>query len=80
MSDQLLRLKTLQAYGAEREHVFPSKTSLAWFLRRHKPALIQAGALLMITGRWFVDPEKFDDYVISEGRSAAARHDPESGE
>jgi hypothetical protein len=29
----------------------------------------------MITGRWFVDPEKFDDYVMSEGRSAAARHD-----
>ncbi|MFL6694246.1 MAG: hypothetical protein ACJ8GO_14950, partial [Ramlibacter sp.] len=68
-------------YGAEREHVFPSKTSLIWFLRQHKAALVDARALLMLSGRWFVDPEKFDEYVLAEGtRAAGARHLRESGE
>lgn len=80
MSDDLFRLKALQEYGAQREHVLPSKTSLAWFVRQHKEALIDAGALLMISGRWFVDPEKFDSYVLREGsRAANARASREFG-
>lgn len=80
MNDELLRLKTLQEYGAERLHVFPSKTSMDWFVRQQKKALIEAGALLMISGRWFVNAEKFDQYVLSEGARAASargRSDPD---
>ena len=71
MSEQLLRLKPLQDYGAKRVHVFPSKTSMDWFLRQHKQSLIKGGALFMICTRWFVDPERFDAYVLDEGRRAA---------
>jgi hypothetical protein len=34
--------------------------------------LIEAGALLMITGRWLVDPELFDRSVLEEGKRTAA--------
>lgn len=74
MADDLLRLRTLDEYGADRVQVFPSKTSMTWFVRKHKQNLVAAGALLMIAGRWFVDPEKFDAFVLTEGaRAAAAR-------
>jgi hypothetical protein len=72
MSGDLLRLRALQDYAAERVHVFPSKTSMQWFVRQHKEILIRKGALLMISGRWFVDPEKFDSYILSEGNRAAS--------
>ena len=72
MSGDLLRLKALQEYAAERAHVFPSKTSMQWFVRQHKETLITVGALLMISGRWFVDPEKFDSYILAEGNRAAS--------
>jgi hypothetical protein len=74
MAQQLLGLLTLQEYGAKRGNVFPSKTSMAWFVRQHKEALVRSGALLMITGRWFVDAERFDAYVLSEGSRAALAH------
>lgn len=72
MSGNLSGLKTLQDYGSEREHIFPSKTSLSWFVRRHKTELVDAGALLMIAGRWYVDPDKFDSYVLAAASKAAA--------
>jgi hypothetical protein len=72
MSGDLLRLRALQEYAAERAHVFPSKTSMQWFVRQHKETLISTGALLMISGRWFVDPKKFDSYILSEGNRAAS--------
>lgn len=79
MSDQLRELKPLHENGAERALVFPSKTSLDWILRQHKHHLVDAGALLMIAGRWSVLPEKFDGYVLEEGRRAAtARSSRES--
>jgi hypothetical protein len=73
MVSQLLALQLLHEYGAERMHVFPSRTSMTRFLRRHKSPLIEAGALVMICGRWFVEAEKFDCYVLAEGCRAAVR-------
>jgi hypothetical protein len=74
MAHALLGLLALQEYGAKRCNVFPSKTSMAWFVRQHKEALVSSGALLMITGRWFVDADRFDTYVLSEGGRAAVAH------
>lgn len=74
MQHNLSELVKLPDYGGSRQHVFPSRHSLDWFLRNHKPGLIQAGALLMVTGQWFVIPERFDAYVVEAGSKAAQRH------
>jgi hypothetical protein len=45
-----------------------------WFLRKHREALVERGALLLLTGRWFVSPNKFDGFMEELGsRSAYAR-------
>lgn len=70
----MLRLVGLHEYGVSREHVFPSRTSMDWFLRKNKPALVAEGAL--INDRWSVVrcPCQVDAYVLAEGsRAAAAR-------
>lgn len=72
MADDLFQLEPLDCYASARSHVFPSKTSMTWFIRRRRTGLIAAGALLMIAGRWFVHPGKFDAYVLEEGSRAAA--------
>lgn len=40
MAPQVLELLTLEQYGTERVHLFPSKTSMTWFLRKHKQGLV----------------------------------------
>ncbi|WP_427914830.1 hypothetical protein ACPWT1_07935 [Ramlibacter sp. MMS24-I3-19] len=79
MADDLSRLLLLDEYGATRTNVFPSKTSMTWFLRRHRSDLIASGALLMLAGRWFVHPDKFDAYVLDEGFRAAAKRGRDHG-
>ena len=71
-----LPLQPLSDYAVARTHVFPSKTSMTWFVRQHRDALIREGALLMISGRWFVHPDKFDSYVPAEGTRAARARTP----
>ena len=60
-------------YAQERRHLFPSDESIRWFLRQHKPELVEAGALLMVAGRWMADPSRFDAKVIEIGRRLAQR-------
>lgn len=68
-------LMGLVDYGEKRSHLFPSVTSLAWFVRQNKEQLIERSALLMIAGRWFVSPAIFDSYILEAGKEAAiARH------
>lgn len=74
MEDTITALSELQSvnkYRQEREHLFPSSGSLAWYIRQHKPALIKAGALLLIRGAWQVHAKAFDAYVLSTGASEA---------
>jgi hypothetical protein len=71
--NDLLQLRPLKEYGNDRAHVFPSPTSMTWFVRKHRQELIAGGALLMIAGRWYVNPEKFDGFVLEEGARAAAK-------
>jgi hypothetical protein len=70
----VMKLLLLANYREQREHVFPSKSSLDWFLRKHRAALVRAGALLLLTGRWFVDAPRFDAYLVEHGACTAAAH------
>jgi hypothetical protein len=73
MQQPLSELVKLPEYREGRQHIFPGKHSLEWFLRQHKPGLIEAGAMLMLTGQWFVVPKQFDAYVAEVGKKAAQR-------
>jgi hypothetical protein len=75
--ENLIRLSD---YHQFRQHIFPSATSLHWFLRKHKEHLVQHGALLMLNGRWLASPDKFDAYLAKVGTLAATRQLTSSGE
>ena len=66
-------LVTVTEYRQLRERIFPSDGPLQWYLRQQRKALIESGALLLIAGRHFIHPEKFDACVISAGQVAAQR-------
>ena len=71
---EVASLVQLCEYREQRQHIFPSQSSLDWFLRKHRKGLVESGALLMLTGRWFVDPFSFDAYMVSAGGMAALSH------
>ena len=58
-------------YRAARGKIFPTECSFGWYIRQRKDALIEAGAMLMIAGRWFVDPDVFDAFVVTYGKNEA---------
>ena len=74
MSTRVAQLALPSEYRELRQHIFPSQASLDWYLRKNRSGLVQHGALLILTGRWFVDPEKFDVFVVETGSSAAKAH------
>ena len=67
-------LRRLTEYQERRKHVFRSMGAADWFVRQHKAALIEAGALVMLTGQWHVHEELFDAVVMRVGMDAAKRH------
>jgi hypothetical protein len=52
-----------KSFQALRANIFPSEPSIRWFVRRHKAALVKAGALVMLRGRWHVDPSAWDSVL-----------------
>lgn len=64
---------SLADYRKSREHVFPSATALEWFVRKHRPHLIEAGALVMWRGQWFARPAQFDAFVLDVMKADALR-------
>ena len=69
-SSPLSRLMSLEAYRAGREHIYPSDTSLRWFIRVQRGRLLAKSALLVLNGRLMVDPDSFDQAVIEAGHSS----------
>lgn len=68
--DGLAALRTFPQYREDgREHVFPSPTSLEWSCRKHRRALVEAGALVLVAGRRMLNPPLADAVFL-----AAARH------
>lgn len=70
-ASDLLALRPLPEYRQSREHVFRSVQSLQWFVRCNKARLVDAGALIMLSGRWHVVPSRFDAIVLEAGQAAA---------
>lgn len=58
-------------YREKRKLTFPSEDSLQRYQRRHRQALIETGALLLIAGRWRIRADKFDAYVLEHGAGSA---------
>ena len=70
---QLSRLVTPTDYqSAGRGHVFPSATSLQWFMRVHRRELVQRGAVVKIAGRTLIDGERMDAAALAVGAAAVA--------
>lgn len=74
MTAEIAELLPLSDYRERRAHIFPSPTSLDWFLRKHKAGLVKSGGLLMLAGRWLAKPSQFDAYVLALGEHEALKH------
>ena len=73
LDSELQDFKRLEEYRKGREHVFASSHSLTWFVRHNRAQLIDAGALVQLTGQWHARSSVFDQYVLEAGQRAA-RH------
>lgn len=70
--NDLSELCKLPEYRAQRAHIFETQSSLDWFVRRQKTALVQAGALRLLNGQWHALPRVFDAVVLQVGATAAS--------
>ena len=70
-------LVSLWDWRASNQHLFPSDPSLRWHLRHHRAPYIDAGALLEIGGRFFVDAPKFESVLREVGSRIAAGRAPD---
>lgn len=74
LESSIAALVLLSEYREQRQRFFPSENSLQWYVRQHKRGLAGAGALLLHTGRWYVNAARFDAYVMeAAGKAAAAQ-------
>jgi hypothetical protein len=65
-------LKSPSEYQTERQNAFPSLAAVEWFMRRHRPALNEAGALVTVNRRLLIVPSAFDAVVMAVGAHTAA--------
>ena len=61
-------LRRPEVYRTEREQLFPSPGSFAWYTRQHRQQLESAGALIRVGGRLFVHQDRFDAFVLNGNR------------
>jgi len=66
------RLQTFEEFQPQVARVFPSASSLYWFWRTHKTALVQAGAVVRLNNRLLVDPEAFNRVAREIGQQQVA--------
>lgn len=52
---------------------FQTEDSLKWFVRRHRPELVGAGALIIIAGRMRFHPDIFQKTAVKIGRKQGAK-------
>lgn len=69
--DALASMQLPDQYRAPRSHLWEAKSSFEWYVRKHKPELIEEGALLLHAGRWHVRADRFDAYVLKAAERAA---------
>lgn len=51
---------------------FPTEDSVRWFVRRHRDALVDRCALIIIAGRMRFHPGRFKQAAVEIGQKAAA--------
>lgn len=66
-------LLKVNEYQEQRKHIYPSAQSLRWYLRQHRTGLEGASALLYIAGRLWINPQRFDAYVLDAGAEDVRR-------
>lgn len=67
--DEFVDLDTLQAGVTS---IYPTPDSIRWFVRRHRGALAEYGAVIIIAGRMRYHPSLFKQAAVAIGRRAAA--------
>jgi hypothetical protein len=71
MNADLSQVVPLPEYQEQRKHIFPSKGSLEWFVRKHRAELVESGGLLLLAGRWSINVPQFDSSVTRIGQQLA---------
>lgn len=69
----LAGLLSLQEHQHLNQRFFPSLESERWYLRQHRQELVDAGAVLYIGGRLWIDAKKFEAHMVAAGHEAAKR-------
>ena len=67
------RLLLKEEYRLERIRLFPSKGSFDWFARQHREQIYSRKAMLVLGGRIFIDPERFDQFILSTNAPGSGR-------
>lgn len=68
-----VQLQRLAKYREQRSDWFPSDGSLTWYVRHHRPELVERGALVLHAGAWHAVPPAFDAAVLDIGQRTAQR-------
>ena len=66
----LNNLLSMDDYQKSRNHIFPSRGSLDWFIRIHREALMELNALSWPTRRLMVTELAFDNAILIIGQKA----------
>lgn len=67
--DEYVEIDALQSSVSA---TFPSIDSIRWFVRRNRGALVERGALIVVTGRMRFHPGRFKRAAVEIGQRAAA--------
>ena len=72
MSDQIVsdaalfeRIRFWKEFRLQAEQIFPTDSSLRWFIRTHEQALVASGVLLKLPRGTYIDPEPFRAAAIN---------------
>lgn len=68
----LAGLMRMDAYQRRTSHLFPGVESVRWYVRQHREELARSQALLIISGRTWIDAPKFDACVMQIAAGATA--------
>lgn len=59
------RIRPWKEFRTGAAHIFPTESSLRWFIRTHEPELVASGSLLKLPRGNFVDPVAFQAVAIN---------------
>src|SRR5262249_42856448 len=69
-STDLADLCTAEAFQEENHHLFSTPISFRWLLRRHRPFLVERGAVVELAGRIYVVRSRMGPALLEIGRLA----------